>query len=80
MWVTVSIYLGVVGWAYAIGTMLSMLQDRDLRRALSARRFGRSVSHLSEPFLLLAGDGQAGQSVGRALDAEGRRFVVLDIS
>jgi hypothetical protein len=28
LWVTFSIYLSVVGWAYAIGSLLTLLQDR----------------------------------------------------
>src|SRR4029077_13029913 len=33
MWVTISIYLTVIGWAYAIGSMLSLIQDRAFRSA-----------------------------------------------
>ena len=36
MWVTISIYLTVIGWAYAIGSLLALLQDRAFRRALAA--------------------------------------------
>ena len=28
LWVTFSIYLSVIGWAYAIGSLLTLLQDR----------------------------------------------------
>lgn len=31
-WVIVSIYLSVVAWAYAIGSVLALLQDRGSRR------------------------------------------------
>lgn len=80
MWVTFSIYLTVIGWAYAIGSLLALLQDRSFRDALRIRRFTRKVTHLREPFLLLAGYGQTGRLLGRALDERGRRFVVLDRS
>ncbi len=80
MWVTFSIYLTVIGWAYAIGSLLALLQDRSFRDALDLRRFTRKVNHLREPFLLMAGYGQTGQLLGRALDERGRRFVVLDSS
>ena len=36
MWVTISIYLTVIGWAYAIGSLLALLQDRAFRSALAA--------------------------------------------
>ncbi|MGK5173479.1 potassium channel family protein [Geodermatophilus sp. CPCC 205761] len=78
MWVTISIYLTVVGWAYAIGSLLALLQDRAFRSALALQHFTRKVSRLREPFLLIAGYGRAGELLGRSIDALGRRFVVLD--
>ena len=52
MWVTICIYLTVVGWAYAIGSLLAPLQDRAFRSALALQHFSRKVSRLREPFLL----------------------------
>ncbi len=78
MWMTVSIYLTVVGWAYTIGTLLSLLQDRAFRTALDMRRFTRRVQRMSEPFLLIAGYGDTGQRLGRAWDQLGRSFVAVD--
>ena len=80
MWVTFSIYLTVIGWAYAIGTMLAMLQDRSFRQALAVRRFASRVRALKEPFVLVAGYGRAGRRLARSLDAIGRRVVVVDVA
>ncbi|UQU62794.1 NAD-binding protein [Couchioplanes caeruleus] len=80
LWVMATIYLTVVGWAYAIGSLLTLLQDRAFRQALALQRFTRTVARLREPFLLIVGYGQTGQLLGRSLDAIGRRFVVLDAS
>ncbi|MFD0516629.1 NAD-binding protein [Paractinoplanes durhamensis] len=80
LWVMATIYLTVVGWAYTIGSLLALIQDRTFRQALALRRFSRTVNRLREPFLLLAGYGQTGQILGRALDSLGRRMVVLDLS
>src|SRR3954449_12485942 len=80
MWVTISIYLTVVGWAYAIGSLLALLQDRAFRSALALQHFSRKVLRLAEPFVLVAGYGVAGELLGHALDGLGRRFVVLDLS
>src|SRR5919107_2544811 len=79
MWVVVSIYLTVIGWAYAIGSLLALLQDRAFREAIALQRFTRKVSRLSEPFLLIAGYGRTGELLGRSFDALNRRFVVLDV-
>src|SRR5664279_5110579 len=55
LWVTASIYLTVIGWAYAIGSLLTLLQDRAFREALALQRFTRKVARFREPFLLMAG-------------------------
>src|SRR3954454_14010001 len=80
MWVTVCIYLTVIGWAYAIGSLLARLGDRAFRQALALQRFTRKVARLGEPFVLVAGYGRAGELLGHSMDALGRRFVVLDRS
>jgi voltage-gated potassium channel len=80
LWVMATIYLTVIGWAYAIGSLLTLLQDRAFREALALRRFTRTVARLREPFLLIVGYGQTGRLLGRSLDALGRRLVVLDSS
>ena len=80
LWVTFSIYLSVVGWAYAIGSMLTLLQDRSFRQALAFRRFTRKVEGMREPFLLLAGYGRAGELLAKAFDELGQQVVVIDDS
>jgi Trk K+ transport system NAD-binding subunit len=80
MWVTIAIYLTVIGWAYAIGSLLALLQDRGFRQAVALQRFRRTVSRLREPFLLIAGYGRTGELLGHAFDALGRRIVVIDSS
>ncbi len=80
LWVTATIYLTVIGWAYAIGSLLALLQDRAFCQALALQRFTRKVGRLREPFLLMAGYGRTGELLGRAFDALGRRFVVIDSS
>jgi voltage-gated potassium channel len=78
MWVTISIYLTVIGWAYAIGSLLSLLQDRAFRQALGLQRFTRKVRRLAEPFVLVAGYGRAGELLCHSMDALGRQVVVID--
>ncbi len=80
MFVTISIYLTVIGWAYAIGSLLTLIQDRAFRSALALQRFRRKVRRLREPFLLFAGYGQTGELLGRSFDQLGQQFVVIDQS
>jgi Trk K+ transport system NAD-binding subunit len=79
MWITLTIFLSVVGWAYAIGSLLALMQDQPFRRALARRSFARAVRRVKEPFLLLVGYGNAAKMLARSLDDMGRRFVVVDL-
>jgi Trk K+ transport system NAD-binding subunit len=78
MWVTFVTFLSVVGWAYAIGSVLALVQDRSFRRALARRRATRKVRRMAEPFLIVVGYGDAAKRIARSLDHMGRRFVVCD--
>lgn len=78
LWVTFCIFLSVIGWAYAIGKLLGVLQDRGFRQALLVERFERAVNNLREPFYLICGYGETGQLLCRSLDHRNLRFVVLD--
>lgn len=79
MWVTFSIYLTVVTWAYAVGTLLALLQDAGFKRALAQQRLRRRVNRIVEPFWVMAGFGESGQLLGQWLDALGHRFVAIDL-
>ena len=78
MWVTLTIFLSVSGWAYAIGSLLSLMRDQGFRQALAQRSFTRAVRRMREPFLLLVGYGNASKLLAQSLDDMGRRFVVID--
>ncbi|WP_375431812.1 potassium channel family protein [uncultured Friedmanniella sp.] len=80
LWVTFTIYLSVIGWAYAIGSLLTLIQDRSFRQALALQRFTRKVRRLREPFLLLAGYGRAGELLAEDFDSLGQQLVVIDES
>ena len=69
LWVTLCIYLTVIGWAYAIGTLLGLLQDRGFRQAMAVQRFARHGRRIREPYYLIAGYGQTGRLLGHALAA-----------
>ncbi|MFV0457468.1 MAG: NAD-binding protein [Actinomycetales bacterium] len=78
LWVTISIYASVIGWAYSIGTLFSLVQDTSFRDALALQRFGRQVRRMREPFRIVAGYGNAGRVICRVLDASAHRVVVID--
>ncbi len=80
MWVTASIYSSVIGWAYSIGVLFSLIQDNGFQEALAVGRFRRKVRRLKEPFVVVAGYGRAGRQLCHRLDMLGRHTVVVDSS
>ena len=78
LWVTLTIYASVVAWSYSLAVLLAIAQERTFRDAIALQRFSRRVRRIQEPFVLVVGYGQAGEAVCRALEDQGREFVVLD--
>lgn len=78
MWLTLSIFILVIAWAYAIGSLLSAVRDTAFQEALARQRFRRQIRRLREPFLLICGYGTTGRIVSQELDERRRRFVVVD--
>ena len=78
LWVTFTIYASVIGWAYAIGSLLTLLQDRAFQQAVALQGFTRKVGRMREPFFLVAGFGRAGELLARDFDALGQQLVVID--
>jgi Trk K+ transport system NAD-binding subunit len=78
MWVIVAIHLTVIGWTYAVLTLLSLFQDASFQRALASIRFERRVRRTGEPFFLILGCGDTGQRLIRILDWINLRFVVVE--
>jgi len=79
MWVTVSLYMTVIAWFYAIGTLLTLVQDEALRRTVIESRFARAVSNIHEPFYLICGYGDTGQALVSSLEKRFMRSVVIEI-
>lgn len=78
MWLSMSIFLLVISWAYSIGVFLALVQGSAFQAAVASQQFRRQVRRLVEPFVIVAGYGDAGRIVGAELDEHYRRFVVID--
>ncbi|QFG67451.1 potassium channel protein [Ornithinimicrobium pratense] len=78
MWVVLTIYAAVGAWSYSIASLLALVQDQTFRQAIALQRFTRQMRRVKDPFVLVVGYGHAGEAVCRALDDQGRAFVVLD--
>lgn len=78
LWVTICIYLSVIGWAYTLGAVFTLLADRSLQHALRTQSFLGAVHRLREPFYLVCGYGETGRLLCNGLDQLGYRVVVVE--
>jgi len=79
MWVIFSIYLSVIGWAYTLGSVITLTNNVTFRALLARALFTWRVRSIAEPFYILCGYGQSGSRLGRALDELGYRLVVVEL-
>ena len=77
-WTIFSIYLSVTCWAYALGSIISLVQDKAFRAALARSRFTTRVRRLEEPFIIIAGYGHSGRALAHALDELDFRTVIIE--
>ncbi len=78
IWVSGIIYLTVIGWFYAIGSIVALIQDEALRKAIQRNRFNRQVHALTEPFYIMLGYNSVIKSIINRIHENNYRFVVLD--
>lgn len=79
IWMTVTVYLSVIGWLYSIGALFSIFQDPAFRRLLIENKFRRGVRRLREPFYLVCGYGDTGSILVASLTAAKFRVIVVDV-
>ena len=78
LWITLSIYLSVVAWAYSLGTIIALTSDATFRAMLARSVFNWRARGVAEPFYLICGYGQSGAALARALDGHGARVIVIE--
>jgi len=78
LWMTLSIYLTVIGWAYALGSIFALTRNTAFRQAIERHRFEARVRRMTDPFFIVCGYGQSGRRLVAALDAIGFGTVVLE--
>ncbi len=78
-WITLSIYISVICWAYGLGVVLQMIRDPSFRQALIRGQFSTRVRRLTEPFILIIGYGRSGTVLTHMLDRIGFRSVIVEL-
>lgn len=78
LWVLFSIYISVVGWFYAIGALVSLIQDKNLISELKLAKFSKKIKNLKEPFVIILGYNYTTKELIYRLSRDGKRIVVID--
>jgi len=78
MWATVCLYLSVIAWIYAIGTIFRLAQNPHFTLELAQASFSRAAARIHEPFFIICGFGDTGSLLARGLSDRHMAAVVID--
>lgn len=78
LWAIVCIYMGVVAWLYAIGSIFRLVQNPHFVSAVSEARFASRVRGIRAPFFIVCGFGDTGSLLARGLSDNWLRGVIID--
>ncbi len=78
MWTTFTIYSAVIAWLYAIGAILTLIQDQGFRRVLAFSSFARKIGRSQEPFYIICGYGDASSLLVHELTERHIHCVVVE--
>lgn len=79
LWAIVCVYMGVVAWLFAIGSIFRLVQNPHFLQALNEHRFAARVRRIRHPFYIICGFGDTGSLLARGLSDHWLRGVILDI-
>ncbi|NPA29691.1 MAG: portal protein [Epsilonproteobacteria bacterium] len=78
LWVGFCIYLTVIGWFYAIGSIVSLVQDKVLAAQIALANFQRKIRKMEEPFIIFVGYNTMTRQIIDRLAHNGIRSVVIE--
>jgi len=78
LWVLFSIYVAVIGWFYAIGSLVTLIQDKNLINELKLAKFRKKIKELKEPFVIILGYNNTTKELIYRLSQDNKRIVVID--
>ncbi|GAW87301.1 conserved hypothetical protein [Bathymodiolus platifrons methanotrophic gill symbiont] len=78
LWAIGCLYVSVVTWFYALGSIIRLFQNVFFIRAVDEWRFAMSVNRITGPFYIICGFGDTGSVLVRGLNDAGLHAVVID--
>ena len=78
-WAILCLYVSVISWFYAVGSIIRLLQNPFFLRAVAVARFARKVQRIPGAYYIICGFGDTGSVLTRGLNDNGFPSVVIDI-
>jgi len=78
LWTIFCLYMGVIAWLYAIGSIIRLVQNPHFLMAMNEHQFANSVKRIRQPFFIICGFGDTGSLLARGLSDHWLGAVVLD--
>lgn len=78
LWAIICLYISVITWFYALGTIFRLMQNPFLLMAISEWQFYRGVQRIQCPFVILCGFGDTGSVLTRGLSDYSLPAVIID--
>ncbi len=78
IWVSMSIYMVVIGWFYSIGVVISLLQDKLFLNELAKANFKRQVFNIDRPFIIILGYSYMTSEIIKKIQKTNLRAVVIE--
>ena len=80
IWVSICIYLTVVGWFYGIGALVSVLTNETLKRELMRSTFRKKVLRIQDNFVIVLGYSQINAEIIKKFHKAHIEVVLIDKS
>ena len=78
LWTLFMIYISVIAWLYSIGTIITLVQDPALKKAIRLNKFRKSIHQINSNFYIICGFGDTGEALVNTLTRHDLRAVVMD--
>ncbi len=78
MWISIIIYLTVIGWFYSIGSVIAILQDKHLLSEIAKVKFIKQVKNIKQPFVIILGYSLVSSEIIRRIQKSNFRVVVIE--
>ncbi|MCW8956107.1 MAG: NAD-binding protein [Gammaproteobacteria bacterium] len=78
IWALITIYITVISWFFALGKILTLIQDPTYREAAKKSSYAQNLKNIHENFFLICGFGETGHALVQALSERHIRCVIIE--